>query len=173
MQDLLVPDAPPVRAGHLQRQHRRARHVPACRSRQSAPLGIAILVGPRALEAEGLPSEQGGDRGHDGRHLDEALRPGEVEQHCATLNLTFPVKGLSAIEILSFLMRHAAADAEVVLNGASLVAVSPAPSGQGWQELLYAAAAMSTTMALMSFSLGCSCGWRCRSRRRVPGRPRQ
>ena len=58
----------------------------------------------------------------------------KIEQHCATLNLRFPVKGLSSLTVAGFLVHCANADAEVVSGEVSLNTVIPVTDSQVWQK---------------------------------------
>ena len=59
----------------------------------------------------------------------------KIEQHCATLNLRFPVKGLSSLMVAGFLVHCANADVEAVLGEASLNAVHLVTDSQVWQSI--------------------------------------
>ena len=59
----------------------------------------------------------------------------KIEQHCATLNLRFPVKGSSSLLVAGFLVHRANADVDAVSSRACLEAVSPATDSLDWQSI--------------------------------------
>ena len=82
----------------------------------------------------------------------------KIEQHCATLNLRFPVEGLSSLMLAGFLVHCANADVEAVSGEASLDTVNPVTDSQVWQCILVVWLVLLFAM-LMSFGLDCDCGW--------------
>ena len=58
----------------------------------------------------------------------------KIEQHCATLDLRFPVKGLSSLMVAGFLVHCANADVEAVFGEAGLNAVNLVTDSQDWQS---------------------------------------
>ena len=82
----------------------------------------------------------------------------KIEQHCATLNLRFPVKGLSLLVVAGFLVHFANADVEAVSGDASLDTENTVADSQVWQCILVVWLALLFAM-LMSFGLDCDCGW--------------
>ena len=82
----------------------------------------------------------------------------KIEQHCATLNLRFPVKGLSSLMVAGFLVHCANADVEAVSGEAGLNAVNPVTDSQGWQSVPIVSLVLLLAM-LMSFGLDCCCDW--------------
>ena len=82
----------------------------------------------------------------------------KFEQHCATLNLRFPVKGLSSLMVAGFLVHCANADVEAVSGEAILDTVNPVTDSQVWQCILVVRLVLLFAM-LMSFGLDCDCGW--------------
>ena len=82
----------------------------------------------------------------------------KMEQHCATLNLSFPVKGLSSLIFAGFLVRCANADVEAVSGEAGLNAVNLVTDSQDWQSIPIVSLVLLLAM-LMSFGLDCCCDW--------------
>ena len=82
----------------------------------------------------------------------------KIEQHCATLNLRFLVKGLSSLMVAVFLVHCANADVEAVSGEASLDTVNPVTDSQVWQGILVVWLVLLFAM-LMSFGLDYDCGW--------------
>ena len=82
----------------------------------------------------------------------------KIEQHCATLNLRFPVKGLSSLMVAGFLVHCANADVEAVSGEAGLNAANPVTDSQGWQSVTIVSLVLLLAM-LMSFGLDCCCDW--------------
>ena len=80
----------------------------------------------------------------------------KIEQHCATLNLRFPVKVLSSLT--GFLVHCVNADVEAVSGEASLNAVNPVTDSQDWQSIPIVSLVLLLAM-LMSFGLDCCCDW--------------
>ena len=54
----------------------------------------------------------------------------KIEQHCATLDLSFPAKGLSSLMVAGFLVHCANADFEAVSGVAGLNTVNPVAVGK-------------------------------------------
>ena len=82
----------------------------------------------------------------------------QIEQHCATFNLRFPVKGLSSLMFAGFLVHCANADVEAVSGEAGLNAVNLVTDSQVWQSIPIVWLVWLLAM-LASFGLGCCCGW--------------
>ena len=83
----------------------------------------------------------------------------KIEQHCATLSLRFPVKGLSSLMVAGFLVHCGAnADVEEVSGEADLNAVNPVTNSQDWQNIPIVSLVLLFAM-LMSFGLDCCCDW--------------
>ena len=82
----------------------------------------------------------------------------KIEQHCATLNLRFPVKGLSSLMVAGFPVHCANADVEAVSGEAGLNAVNPVTDSQDWQSIPIVSLVLLLAM-LMSFGLDCCCDW--------------
>ena len=85
----------------------------------------------------------------------------KIEQHCATLNLRFPVKGLSSLMVAGFLVHRANADVDAVSGEAGLDAVSRATDSQDWESVTIVSFVLLLLAMLMSFDLDCCCGWIC------------
>ena len=79
-----------------------------------------------------------------------------IEQHCPTLNMRFPVKGLSSLMVAGFLVHCANADVEAVSGEAGLNAVNPATDSQDWQSIPIVSLVLLLAM-LMRFGLDCCC----------------
>ena len=80
----------------------------------------------------------------------------KIEQHCATFNLRFPVKGLSSLMVAGFLVHCANADVEAVSGEASLDTVNFVTDSQAWQRILVVWLVLLFAM-LMNFGLDCDC----------------
>ena len=86
----------------------------------------------------------------------------KIEQHCATLNLCFPVKGLSSLMVAGFLVHCANADVEAVSGETGLNAVNTVTDSLDWQSILIVILVLLLFAMRMSFGLGFCCGWFCR-----------
>ena len=82
----------------------------------------------------------------------------KIEQHCATLNLRFPVKGLSSLMVAGFLVHCANADVEAVSGEASLDTVNIVTDSQVWQCILVVWLVLLFA-TLLNFGLDCDCDW--------------
>ena len=76
----------------------------------------------------------------------------KIEQLCATLNLRFPVRGLSSSMVAGFLVHCANADVEAVSGEAGLNAVNLVTDSQDWQRIPIVWLVLLLAM-LMSFGL--------------------
>ena len=81
-----------------------------------------------------------------------------IEQHCATLNLCFPVKGLSSLMVAGFLVHRANADVEVVSVESSLNTVHTATDSQDRQCIPVVCLVLLVAM-LMIVGLDCCCDY--------------
>ena len=81
-----------------------------------------------------------------------------IEQHCATLNLCFPVKGLSSLMVAGFLVHRANADVEVESVESSLNTVHTATDSQDRQCIPVVCLVLLVAM-LMMIGLDCCCDY--------------